>query len=392
MAGLGVELGDASPSGRDSGSQWRLLAVLVLGCLGFSGLYFLFPVLPILAARAGGRAAAGLVTGTFMGMAVLAQVLLPRMLGRFRPHVLLAVSLLLLALPTPLYGLGPGVVPLLLITAARGVGFGILTVVATALVSAYARPGQRGAALGAYGLATSLPLIIAPPLGLLMVGSSWASTTYWVGAALPLLPIALVAVLRRSPPFARSSTDRAHTRPSTGWRDRAVLRPVLLFYPCAVAYGGLYTLLPLMSPDAPTGLLLFGVGLVVARFACGPLSDRVHPDVLAGPFVALVLAGVLSTMVFPDGVGLLIGTLMAGLGVGGISTGSLVSVMSAKSELSPVVRSTLWNVALPGGIASGGLGLAAIAALAGYRVAFVLCSVVLACALFAALLGRPSRS
>jgi hypothetical protein len=40
-----------------------------------------------------------------------------------------------------------------------------------------------------------------------------------------------------------------------------MLRPVLLFFPCAVSYGGLYTFLPLRSEDAATGLLLFGCGV-----------------------------------------------------------------------------------------------------------------------------------
>jgi hypothetical protein len=83
-------------------------AVLAFAACGFAGLYLLFAVVPVLASRSGGRIGAGLATGVFMGATVLFQAAMPYIMARVRPHILLGISLLLLAgsMPTPSGGVG----------------------------------------------------------------------------------------------------------------------------------------------------------------------------------------------------------------------------------------------------------------------------------------------
>jgi|tagenome__1003787_1003787.scaffolds.fasta_scaffold20923661_2 predicted MFS family arabinose efflux permease len=346
------------------------LAVLVLCGAGFASLYLLFSVVPVLAAGSGGRFGAGLSTAVFMGTTVLVQFCLPAVAGRIPPHLLVAGSLLLLALPAVGYLWSTELWPVLVVTAVRGAGFGVLTVVGAALASAYSAPHRRGRALGIYGLATSFTGVVAPPLGLLLIDRGADAQAYAVAL---LLPVAALALLGRIRP--RSSTpvapERAGTRGlSDVWRDGRLMTPSLLFLPCAIAYGGIYSFLPLSSAAAPAALLMFGGGFAVARFLGGRLADAVHPDLLAVPLLALTFTGIILTAWTTDG-GLLAGALMAGLGIGGLGTVSLVAVMSAVGAGEGALGSSVWNLTFDLGIAAGGLGLGVLAQWDGYAVVYL---------------------
>jgi predicted MFS family arabinose efflux permease len=368
------------------------LALLGISAGGFGGLYLLFAVVPVIAAVEGGRVGAGLATAVFMGATVALQAVSPRLMASFRPHVLLAASLLLLGVPTVVYAVQPPLLPLLLVTALRGAGFGLVAVVGTGLVSAYARPDRRGAALGLYGLTTSTVGIAAPSLGLFLLQSDVSPTTYWVGAVVPLAALGFLGVIRSASPVPIATRGGPSRTLRAAWRDPRLRAPVTLFFPCSVAYGGVYTFLPLLSRDAATGLLAFGAGFAVARIGFGRLADSVRPALLALPLLGLAAAGLLATTAFPVGPGLLVSAVVAGAGMGGMATASLVGVMSAVEADEYPLASALWNLTFDIGIACGGLGLGVVAQFAGYRAAFVLTAVAILVALGGAVLQlrRPA--
>jgi predicted MFS family arabinose efflux permease len=367
------------------------LAVLVLTGAGFASLYLLFSVAPVLAAHSGGRFGAGLATAVFMGTTVLVQLCLPKAATRVRPHVLMMASLLFLAVPAPAYDWSEELWAVLLVTAVRGIGFGILTVLGVALVSAYSPEGRRGRALGVYGLATSFTGVVAPPLGLLMLQGGQGTLAYLSALLLPLAVLGLLGILRRTSSGPLTAPGGGGRGVSTVWRDGPLMRPSLLFLPCAVAYGGIYSFLPLSSPDAPGALLLFGFGFAAARFACGFIADRVHPDLLAVPLLGLSLGGVLLTA-WASGWGLMVASLVAGTGIGGLATASLVAVMAAARTGEGALASSVWNLTFDLGIAVGGLGLGILASSTSYVVLYVTAAACVALAFCAAVVRLARRA
>ncbi|NJC71391.1 MFS transporter [Planosporangium thailandense] len=366
-------------------------AVLVLSGCGFTGQNLLFAVVPVLAARTGGRIGAGLATAVFMGATVLVQATMPQVMARVRPHVLLGLSLLLLGAPALLYEVASSLTLVLAVTAVRGAGFGILTVVGSALVSRYAPPARHGSAIGAYGLAVSLTGMVAPPLGLFLLNHGWETQTALLGTLVPLASLLLLAVVRQASPEPLAKKGPAARRLRSVWRDPALVAPVLLFFPCALSYGGVYTFLPLLSQDAPTALLFYGCGFAAARFACGRLSDTITPRVLAAPLLGAVVAGTGAMTVFPAGAGLAATALLAGVGVGGMATVSLVAVMAEATDTEIALASALWNLVFDGGIGFGGVALGLVAESAGYRAVFVVSVAATAVALGAAVLRLMRR-
>ena len=150
-------------------SRRPLGTMLAISCLGFSSMYVLFAVTPVEAGALSGSIGAGLSTTIFMLLTVATQLCTPFLIRRYRAHILIGASLLLLGLPSVIYLWQPDMTQILISCALRGVGFGLFTVLGVALVTMYAVEGAEGAALGYYGLSTSITGIIGPPVGLLLL-------------------------------------------------------------------------------------------------------------------------------------------------------------------------------------------------------------------------------
>ncbi len=131
-------------------------AILVVGTLGFASWYVLSTVTPVLSYNLAGSIGAGLSTTVFMAFTIVAQICTPFALKRYRPHLILGLALLLLGIPSLVYLGQPNLTMILTAAALRGIGFGLITIISTALVTIYAATGREGAALGLYGLSTSL--------------------------------------------------------------------------------------------------------------------------------------------------------------------------------------------------------------------------------------------
>nr|MBA3795403.1 MFS transporter [Rubrobacter sp.] len=134
------------------------VALLALATFAtFLGFQLLLSVVPLYAeASGGGSPGAGLATAAFMLSTVLTQVTMPKLLGRFGYRKVLVAGLLFLGLPAFVYSFADGMSGILAVTLARGVGFGIVTVIFAALVVELAPPERRGEALGLFGVAITL--------------------------------------------------------------------------------------------------------------------------------------------------------------------------------------------------------------------------------------------
>jgi DHA1 family L-arabinose/isopropyl-beta-D-thiogalactopyranoside export protein-like MFS transporter/DHA1 family inner membrane transport protein len=166
--------------------------------------------------------------------------------------------------------------------------------------------------------------------------------------------------------------------------------PSLAFFAAAFALGGIYTFLPLVGGNATAALLAFGLAFAAGRKAGG--TSRVSAAVLTWIFVA---GGVVGTLALASEWGrpfFLGAALLAGLGIGGICTLTLVVLVSrSERELYSAIATT-WNVVYDAGIAFGGLLLGLVAAGMGLRTTFVVGGAVfLAIALPATVLDRRLR-
>ncbi len=377
----------------DRASLWRLPAMRALvGAtgLGFVGYCLTLASLPAYAVASGASAdTAGVVTAVFLLVTVAGQSVVPALTARVGLGPVLAGGLFLLGAPSPLYVLDDGVVWLSAVSAVRGAGFAVLTVLGAVLAAQAAPPARRGEAIGLYGLAIAVPNLIAVPAGVALVLDGHAGWLAWLATS-PVLALPLV------PGLARTVHWEGAAGGSSREAVRAALMPSAVLLLVTLAGGGLMTFLPIERPDgvlATAALLLFGVTGALARWRAGLLADRIGTRRLL-PAALLVgaagLAAVALGLEATDAV-VLAGAAVFGAGYGAVQNLTLVAAFARAGEGGSTAASALWNASFDAGTAAGALALGLVAAGVGLPWTYVLVAGVLLAALpLARVATRPA--
>jgi predicted MFS family arabinose efflux permease len=376
-------------SGRDSLLSGPV-ALLVLATFStMVGFQLLLSVVPLYAERTGGGASdAGLATAAFMLSTVLTQVKMPALLGRFGYRKVLVAGVLFLGLPAFLYPLAGGVVGVLAVTLARGVGFGVVTVVFIALIVDTAPPGRRGEALGLFGIAMTLPTIFCNPFGLWLVDASGYATAFLLGGLSPLLGLFTVGRLDLDGVVLPAGDGAGFFE---GLRRGPLLRLVLIFVPVSSAGGVVVTFLPLAIPPGglfspAAALLVFGLASTASRLWAGRFGDRRDPHLLLVPGLIVAACGVAA---LPQGGPVTLGgALLFGGGAGLLQNATLMLTMNRVSEDERGLGSTLWNVSFDAGTGVGAFSFGLLVGTTGLPSAFYLSAAVLLAAIVLVVVDR----
>lgn len=368
-------------------------ALIGVTLLGFASYSLTLASLPVYAVGGGAaESTAGVVTAVFLVVTIVVQAFIPALTARFGVGPVLVVGLVAMGVPAPFYVLDDGVVWISVLSAVRGAGFAILTVLGATLSAQVAPPGRRGESIGLYGLAIAIPNLVAVPAGVALVLGDSVGWLAWL-SALPLLGIPLV------PRLVRSVGPKA--QPGHAGANRAAvlaaLAPSMVLFAVTMAGGGVVTFLPIERPDgvlATVALLVFGATGAVTRWRAGLLADRVGTRLLFP--VALTVASVGLVAV---GAGLavgdawvLVGAAVFGAGFGAVQNLSLLCSFTRAGESGTTAASAMWNASFDAGTATGALALGVVAAGIGLDWTYVVVAGLLAALLpLATAGGRPSR-
>lgn len=135
-----------------------LLAAMFAAFASFAPLLSVVPLWAVVGGA--GESGAGATTGVFMLATVLTQIGMPWLTRRVSYRAALGVGAVLLGVPALLYPASAELAPVIVVSALRGVGFGLLTVAGSTLVARLVPPSQRGRGVGLYGFAVGLPNLI----------------------------------------------------------------------------------------------------------------------------------------------------------------------------------------------------------------------------------------
>jgi predicted MFS family arabinose efflux permease len=380
-----------------AGAPFRFMLGATALC--FSGYALLLPVVPLWAERGGsGALGSGATTAVLMATTVTTQLAVPWLLVRVGHRWVLAVGSALLGAPTPFLALSAELTPVLLLSALRGVGFGLATVAGSALVAELVPREQHGRAAGRYGLAVGLPQLVLLAAGVAVVERFGFTAVFVAAGVAPVLGALLVPAIRMARTSAPSAAGKV-PRPPTS----TVLTPVLAMLTCSVAQGGLITFLPLAVPGAgllvPGALLATAAGALVGRLVAGELVDRLGwGGRLLVPGMLLSAAGMVAevvALVAGAGVLVVLGAAAVGVGFGVVQNDSLTVLFAAFGSAGYGAASAIWNIAFDAGTGAGALGLGAVADPFGYSAAFGAAAVLLGVGVLVASLrpgaavGRP---
>jgi predicted MFS family arabinose efflux permease len=366
-------------------SLWRLPAVramFAVTLLGITSYALLLSALPAYAAGTGvGLVAAGSATTVFLVVTVLAQGTVPALVRRLGLGPVLSAGLVALGAPAPLYLAGDDLGWLLAVSAVRGVGFAVLTVLGSAIAAQAVPPERRGESIGIYGLAAGLPTLLAVPGGAaLTLAGHFPLVAVLASSAVLALPFVPGLVRALGPPAEEVGPGGSRAA------VRAAAAPSLVLLTVTLAGGGLVTFLPIERPDgvlATAALLLFGVSTAVCRWRVGVLVDRLGartllPAALLSGVAGLALVALGLSTGGPVGTGwLLLGSLGLGVAYGAVQNLTLV-VSLARAGGHTATVSAVWNASFDTGTAIGALAVGAVAAGLGLPVTYLLVAVLLA--------------
>ena len=380
--------------------MWRapgMLDLAVLSVFGFSGYAALLAVAPLWAVHGGATAAgSGLVNGVLLAATVLAQLGVPRALARWGTGRVLVAGLLLLGVPAPLYLLSDQLGWVLGLSAVRGLGFGILTVVGSTVVARLVPAGQRGAAIGVYGLAVAVPNLLLLP-GSVPVVDRWGFDPVFWAAALPVLGVP--PALR----LARILRGADHDQPAgTGRRSPARLRalsgivaPTLVLFSITMAGGAVLTFAPQLTDSGTAALVLFIMGITAAlsRWLIGAVADRRGARPFIAPMLtaaAAAMAGCAWAVAREQALALIAAATVLGLCYGALQNLTLVVAFAAVEPQQIPAASAGWNIGFDAGTASGAVLAGVVASAYSFPVALAtLAAVCLVTAVATAVFAAP---
>jgi predicted MFS family arabinose efflux permease len=372
--------------------------MFVITLLGISSYALLLSALPAYVAETGaGLVEAGSATTVFLVVTVLVQGAVPVLVRRWGLGPVLAVGLVALGLPAPLYLAGDDVRWLIAVSAVRGIGFAVVTVLGSSIAAQAVPPERRGESIGIFGLGSAGSTLVAVPGGTAL---TLAGHFDWVAvlAAAPLLALVFVPGLVRAlgPPPADATPGGSR---AAVW---AAVGPAVVLLVVTLAGGGLMTFLPIERPDgslAAVVLLLFGLGAAVCRWQAGVLVDRMGARVLLPAALASGVAGMLLValgLLGHDAAGaaaVLVGGLLLGVAYGAVQNLTLVIALARAAEGQTTTVSAVWNASYDSGTAIGALVVGLVGAEVGLPLTYVFVAVALALALpLAVTLPRAVRA
>ncbi len=375
---------------RDARAGRTALAISMLLSTSYA---ILLPVVPVIVETPGRTGIAGAVTAALLVGTVISEFLTPLFMARVSPRLLAVGGMLLVGVPCAVYFL-PGVgLPLIFTASAlRGVGLGIAGVVLMSVAARHSAPQRRGAAMGLYGTAFTLPIFAGPPLGLYLLSIGLGGLVGGIATAAGVL--GAVAGLR-------IHDDRA-ALPGITLRKLVPPAAVLQVLPPLVianmTFGAVVSFLPIVLPvgglvSAATFLLVSGVARVAGRYLSGLVADRLSPELVLLMGAAAAAAGLLPLPFTAIAAVIIPAAAVYGLGNGTVQTAGFVAMLKRGSSSDVRIVTGAWNTAVDIGAASGAAIVGALAAALGLSIVLVALPVIAAVAIPAALiLVRPARA
>ena len=372
------------------------LALALLSSFGaLTSFYLLLSVTPMYAVAAGaGSAEAGVVTGSLMLATVLAEFASARLMRRYGYRRVFAAGALLLGGPA-LALLGPhSVITIVAVSIARGIGFGLNTVVIGALVATALPPDRRGEGIGLAGVVACLPAIVALPSGVWLAENMGYPVVIAITAVSALAPLAAIPWLA-GPADGREEADASTAQSGgllTSLRSGGQLRPSLVFAATTVSAGVVASFLPLAAGVsggvAALGLLVQAVASTASRWWAGRHGDRHGHGGLLVPGLLTAAAGMTLLIWVTTPVALITGMCLFGIGFG-ISQNATFALMIDRAPISGYgTASALWNLAYDAGYGAGPAVFGIFVVYTGYPAAFALTGMLMLAALVPAIRDR----
>lgn len=271
--------------------------------------YFFFPTLPIYAQNLSGSTAyAGLMTGLYTLAAMVVRPfsgILSDKIGRTR---LLILGAFIFSIACALYSFAYGLIILIAVRLLNGVGFGMYSTCAGAVVADVIPKQRMAEGLGYFGLYGTIATAVAPGMALSIIGNGDMSkfqTLFILATALSLastLFSCLISYERKKNKLNsvfiaenRSNSDDELLPKTWLGFEYAVFIPAAIVILLHFSLSSILSFLTLFALERNLGniglfFIFYAAGLFLSRVFCGKVADKHGTDIVVIPaFVVLAI-------------------------------------------------------------------------------------------------------
>lgn len=267
-----------------SESIWSVPFVVLMAVNFFQSMaaFMANATLPVFADSLGASASVvGVVVSAFTLSALLVRPFAGPAFDSFSRKWMLLGSQGVICLSLFLYGVVSDLTALCVVRLLHGVGIGCSGPLAMSLVSEFLPAGKFASGISIYALAQSFAQVVGPAAGLFLVGSVGFSVAYFLAAA--LLLVAMLGIFLIREPYRERlpyqlKPSRMFALPAVG--NAVALMLIATSFSCMTSYVVLYGYERGVA-DMGLFFVVYALCLVVTRPVLGYLADRVGtPKVL----------------------------------------------------------------------------------------------------------------
>ena len=356
----------------------RFALVVVVGLLYFLSLGMLLPTVPQFVERGlgAGDLGVGIVVGAFSVGAVLLRPFAGRIGDRAGRRILIVGGALIVGIAVAAYHLATGIGVLIAARVLGGIGEAAFFVGAGTMVTDLAPEARRGEVISYWSVAVYGGLAFGPTIGEIVLGGDQFGHVWTLSAVLAFAAAGLAL-------FTSETVDRTAGVGADGERlppapllNRSALVPGAVLFLGMIGLAGFAAFVPLYvtdlgMADSRAVFLLYGCLILAIRIFGARIPDRIGPLWAGSGATTAAAAGMFVIAAFATPAGLYGGTVVFSVGMSLLYPAML---MLAITDVPARERGSAVGTVSSFFDLSQGLGaviLGAVAALSGYRGAFV---------------------
>lgn len=367
----------------------NFLALVFANGFLFAGFHALLPTLPLYVTNLGATGAqVGLVTGIFGYAAIIIRLFTDNFVHSFGKKNCLYIGLTCSILATLGYLFFTDINEIIIARILHGIGFGLSTTFAAALVVDVIPSERRGEGIGYFGLGSTVAMALTPAAGLFIIKEWGGLGLFSFSIFFTVLAVLATFLSKTEEPH----TLQAHNHVKTSIKNRIFEKgtgiPAILTILFGACYGGVNTFIALMAQEVNiTNAGLFFIVGTIFIFISRPFGGRLldakgpFPVVFAGSILYIIALAMITQA--QNIVLYLLASVFYGLGAGLLLPALLTWILNlVTAERRSAASATFYNM-LDIGTSTGILALGALGGIMGYvNMFYIIILIMLAFLLF----------
>jgi MFS family permease len=348
----------------------------------FLTFYVLLVTLPVYAIQEfhSNASEAGLMTTVFLLSAIISRPFAGQWMEKAGHKKVLLTALIIFSGTSLLYFLPKTIIGFLVIRLLHGVGFGMATTAAGAIVADLIPNSRRGEGMGYFILSTNMAMVLGPFIGLTAIQQWGADTLFIISVivAIGALLTGLSVKIRETEQADHPVVHSAFTFRSFFEASAAPIAIVGCFL--AIAYSALLSFVSVYATEihleeiSSLFFVVYAVVLLISRPFTGKWLDLYGPNVIVYPSIVLFAIGMFLLSQSSSTFSFLLAAGMIGLGWGTLfPTFQTIAIQDAAPRKRGLATATFLSI-YDIGIALGSFVLGLAATKMGYSSLYFLCS------------------